>query len=335
MWGFLPSRRCRRVSYGQLMEIWVLGTLEVSHSGRPVEVHGPLPRRLLAMLALTPGREVGGDRLVDALWGEGAPTAAPATLQSHIARLRRDLPTPDVIRTGRHGYVLDVEKETVDSQVFERDVALGGHALAQGRLDEASSLVGGALDLWRGTPYAEFVGCEPLEAEADRLAGLRLDALERRITADLGRPNVVSPVAELEALVRWHPMREAFWALLMCAQYRVGRQGDALASYQRARAVLADELGVDPGPQLQEIERRVLAQDPALEAPGVSQFLPASSSDRAYAQRVALVERAQCVESLHELHEEALAGSGRLVLVHGETGVGKSALVREWAAAST
>ena len=133
--------------------------------------------------------------------------------------------------------------------------------------------------------------------------------------------------------MRWHPMRESFWALLMAAQYRAGRQGDALASYQRARTVLADELGVDPGPQLQELERLILAQDPSLEMPGMATFLPARSA-RAYPDPVALVEREQLLEALTGLHDDALAGSGRLVLVHGEAGAGKSALVRTWSAAA-
>ncbi|MDA8436102.1 MAG: BTAD domain-containing putative transcriptional regulator [Actinomycetales bacterium] len=312
------------------MEIWVLGTLEVSHDGRPVDVHGPLPRRLLALLALTPGRETSADRLVEGLWGAEAPAAAAATLQSHVARLRRDLPVPDVVRTGRHGYVLDVTEDDVDALVLEREVARGSAALLEGRVEESSAVLSEALRLWRGTPYAEFPDCAPLEAEAERLGSLRLDALERRISADLGRPGVPPPVAELEALVRWHPLRESFWALLMCAQYRAGRQADALASYRRARATLAAELGIDPGPALQELERLVLAQDPSLEQPGMSAFLPAPSVSDAYPDRVALVERAHLLETLTGLHDDALEGPGRLVLVHGEAGVGKSALVREW-----
>lgn len=308
----------------------MLGTLEVSHAGRAVEVRGPLPRRLLALLALAGGREVSSERLVDDLWGEEPPAAATATLQSHVARLRRALPVPNVVRTGRHGYVLDVEPDDIDALVLEREIAVGSAALADGRPGEASAVLDGALKLWRGTPYAEFAGCEPLEAEAERLAALRLDALERRISADLARPGVAPPVAELEALVRWHPMRESFWALLMCAQYRAGRQGDALASYQRARSQLEEELGVDPGPALQELERLILAQDPSLEITGIPTFLPARQLPGSYSDHVALVERAQHLEALTGLLDEALGGSGRLVLVHGEAGVGKSALVREW-----
>ena len=317
------------------METWVLGTLEVSHSGRPVDIHGPLPRRLLALLALTPGREVSTDRLVDGLWGEEPPAAAAATLQSHVARLRRDLPSSALVRTGRHGYLLDVALDDVDAHRFEREVALGRRALADGRADEASTLLAETLRLWRGTPYAEFPDCEPLDVEAERLSALRLDALEGRISADLRRPGVSPPVAELEALVRWHPMRESFWALLMCAQYRLGRQGDALASYQRARTTLAEDLGVDPGPDLQELERLILAHDPSLETPGMSTFLRARDERGSYPDRVALLERAHLLEALADLHDEALGGSGRLVLVHGEAGVGKSALVREWTSSAS
>jgi DNA-binding SARP family transcriptional activator/tetratricopeptide (TPR) repeat protein len=312
------------------VKIWVLGTLEVSHGGRAVDVRGQLPRRLLALLALTPGREVSADRLVHGLWDAEPPASAAATLQSHVARLRRDLGVPDVVQTGRHGYVLDVIPDDVDALVLEREVARGAAALLAGRVDEASTVLADALSLWRGTPYAEFSGCEPLEAEAERLCGLRLDAVERRISADLGRSGVAPPVAELEALVHWHPMRESFWALLMCAQYRAGRQADALASYQRARSTLADELGIDPGPALQELERLILAQDPSMDGPAVSAFLPARLDRGSYPEHVALVERDDLLGTLHGLHEEAIAGSGRLVLVHGEAGVGKSALVREW-----
>jgi DNA-binding CsgD family transcriptional regulator/tetratricopeptide (TPR) repeat protein len=230
------------------------------------------------------------------------------------------------------GYVLDVARHDVDAFVLERDVALGSRALVERRLDEASALLTEALSVWRGTPYAEFAGCEPLEAEGQRLAALRLDAVERRISADLGRPGVPPPVAELEALVRWHPVRESFWALLMAAQYRAGRQGEALASYQRARATLEEELGVDPGPALQELERLILAHDPCLDTSGMSVFLP-TPREPAYPERVALLERAEQLHLLHVLLEDATSSSGRLVLVHGEAGVGKSALVREWVAA--
>ena len=195
----------------------MLGTLEVSHDGRPVTIRSALSRRLLSLLALTPGREVTTDRLVDGLWGAKPPAAPAAALHSLVARLRTELPSPDLVRTGRHGYLLDVAAGDVDALVLERDVALGTSALVEGRHDEASAVLAKALESWRGIPYAEFPDCAPLAVEAERLSALRLEALERRISADLGRPTVSPPVAELEALVRWHPTREPFWALLMVA----------------------------------------------------------------------------------------------------------------------
>ncbi len=312
------------------MELWVLGTLEVTHSGRSAAVRGPLPRRLLALLALSPGREVSTDQLVDGLWGQAPPPGASATLQSHVARLRRDLPVHDAVRTGRHGYLLDVSMDDVDAYSMERDLALGSRALVEGRTDEASRVLTEALKSWRGTPYAEFVDCPVLEAEADRLGAVRLDALERRITADLSRPGGAAPVAELEALVRWHPMHEAFWALLMMALYRSGRQADALAAYQRARSTLAEELGIDPGPALRELERMILTQDGSLDGPSLSSLLPTRLVQPTYPDAVALVERADLLQSLVDLQDQALAGAGRVALVHGEAGAGKSALVRAW-----
>ncbi|BEP12858.1 AAA family ATPase [Acidothermaceae bacterium B102] len=309
------------------MEIWVLGTFEVSHDDRSVEVSTPLCRQLLALLALTPGREVDAALLASGLWGDRPPPSEGA-LRTAIGRLRGDLPSPESVRTGRHGYVLDVAPGDVDACVLERELTLGSRALLEGRAAEASAVLGAALTLWRGAPYAEFADCAPLAAEAERLAALRLDALERRISADLGRPDVAPPVAELEALVRWHPGREAFWALLMAAQFRSGRTADALASYRRACSVLAP--GAAPGPQLRELERLIRDEDASLETSAMSTFLQPPRGE-VYAEPVALAERSHLVEAMAGVLDEALSGSGRLLLVQGEAGAGKSALVREWA----
>lgn len=316
------------------MQVWLLGTLEVSHADSPVVVRGALPRRLLALLALTPGREVGTDQLLHSMWGDTPSDGALATLHSHVARLRRDLPARSLLRRGYQGYALDLAPEDVDAVVFEQQVARGTTYLSEARVTEASAAFADALRLWRGTPYAEFGDCEPLAIEADRLATLRLDALEGRISADLARADLTPPVAELEALVHWHPTRESFWALLMCAQYRLGRQGDALATYQRARTTLADELGVDPGIELERVQEMVLAHDPALGAPLPASLLYARHPAGSYPAHVVLVERDHQCRGLTALHDEARDGSGRVALVHGEAGAGKTALVREWAAAT-
>ena len=312
--------------------MWVLGTLEVSHDGRPVEVRGALPRRLLALLALTPGCEVGADVLAEGLRGDPS-FRAPTTVQSVVAHLRRELPAADLVRTCPRGYVLEVAEDDVDALVFARDIAAGTRSLVEGRAAEASAVLTKALTSWRGVPYPEFADCPRLEQDAVRLSSLRIEGLERRISADLVRPGASPPVAELEALVRWHPAHEPFWALLAVAHYRCGRQAEALTTCRRAAVAVQQERGSVPGQRLQEVERLIHDRDPSLEMPGMATFLPWRREPGDYAEPVALVERAQLVETLDGLHDEALSGAGRLVLVQGEAGVGKSALVRAWTAA--
>jgi len=308
------------------MEIWVLGTLEVSHDGRPVPVRGPGARQMLALLARTPGVEVATRDLVRAVFGSTSPPDADAKVHAKVGRLRRQLPQPGAVRRGPQGYVLEADR--VDASTFERGVLRGCAALRSGRLDDASRILGEALSLWRGTPYAEFTGCDALAAEAERMTGLRLDALAQSLAADLERPGSDPSVAELEALVRWHPHREPFWVLLVVAQYRAGRNVEALDSLCRARAALDPDQPRVPGSVLDELERLVVDRDPSLETSVISRFLPLTIGGRAYPEPVALVERAPLLETLSGLHDEARAGSGRLVLVHGEAGAGKSALLR-------
>jgi DNA-binding SARP family transcriptional activator/tetratricopeptide (TPR) repeat protein len=249
------------------MWVGVLGPLEVRAGGQPVEVAGPIPRRLLALLAARPGRFVPVSALIDGVWGDDPPAAARATLQSHVARLRRSLGGPAAIAAGPAGYRLAVDAADVDAFCFAAAVQDGHEALARGHTAAAAAALSAGLRLWRGPAFAEFASCAALEAEAARLEQLRLDAVQWRIEADLAGGVSAPPVAELEALVREHPTREGLWALLMRALYRAGRQADALAAYRRARRALVEELGVEPGRQLRETERLVLTHDPSLEPP--------------------------------------------------------------------
>src|SRR5215469_3729333 len=249
------------------MRVRVLGPLEVRVGGQQVTIAGPLPRRLLALLVTRPGRFLTVGALIDGLWGDGPPAAARVTLQSHMARLRRSLGESGVIAAGPAGYRLAVDAADVDAFAFVTAVQAGHRALAGGNLPAAAAELSAGLALWRGPAFAEFSGCPALEAEAARLEQLRLDAVEWRIDAELASADLAPPVGDLEALVREHPTREGLWALLMRAMYRAGRQSDALEAYRRARRALVDELGIEPGRQLRELERLILAQDPSLDPP--------------------------------------------------------------------
>src|SRR5215470_15798890 len=178
------------------MWVGVLGPLEVRAGGQPVEVAGPIPRRLLALLAARTGRFVTVGALIDGVWGDDPPAAARATLQSHIARLRRALGGPAAIAAGPAGYRLAVDAADVDAFSFAAAVRDGHQALAGGDPTAAAAALAGGLALWRGPAFAEFAGCSVLEAEAARLEQLRLDAVAWRIEAELAGGDLAPPVAE-------------------------------------------------------------------------------------------------------------------------------------------
>ena len=258
--GCKAPPRVRRPSYGARMRVSVLGPLQVTVDRSPVEVAGPLPRRLLALLAAAGGRPVSVDALIDGLWAEQPPASARQTLQSHVARLRRAVGARRV-DGAPSGYRLQVEPDDIDALAFPLAVRRARELASPG---ERAATLRAALELWRGPAYVEFLDSLPLAAEAVRLEELRGDALQERWEAELGCPDITPPVAELEALVRTYPTREGLWSLLMHALYRAGRQADALETFQRARRVLVAEIGIEPGPALRAMESRVLAQDPTL-----------------------------------------------------------------------
>jgi len=247
------------------VEIRVLGPLEAIAEDRVLTIPGALPARLLALLARAPGREISTDELIEGLWPDGASRGAAATLQSHVSRLRRALAPSSVIETGHAGYRLVLDPFAIDAVAFEQAVTQGRGALERGSLEESRQDLSRAMDLWRGRPYAEFTGTAVLEIEATRLEQLRIVALELLLTAELRSPDVPPPVAELHALVQLHPFHEPMWALLMWSLYRSGQQAAALDTFQRARTLLVEELGLEPGVQLQEMESRILRRDPTLD----------------------------------------------------------------------
>jgi DNA-binding SARP family transcriptional activator len=258
----------------------ILGPLQVLRSGRAVPLGGPRQRAVLALLLLQANRVVSVDRLVEDVWEGHAPEASVTTVQTYVFHLRRALEpgrprggAGEVLATRDRGYLLHVSRDRLDAAVFEGGLAAGLSALEAGQDSEAGERLGRALDLWRGPVLADLSGYAFIRAEAARLEELRLAALEARIKADLalGRHHMLT--AELDGLVREHPLRETLHAERMLALYRAGRQADALAAYRWVRGLLADELGIDPGEQLRRLHERILAQDPALDCHQETQAL--------------------------------------------------------------
>src|SRR5215213_6932655 len=245
------------------MEFRILGPVEVRDDGRVVRLGGGKQRAVLALLLLNANRVVASERMIELLWGERPPPTAATALHGHISTLRKAL-GPDVIATRPPGYVLETAIGELDLERFERLRAEGRDALGRGDPGAAAERLRVALGLWRGEALAD-IGFEPfVQSEAARLEGLRLDAVQDRIEADLTTGRGAELVGELERLVAAEPLRERLWAQLMLALYRSGRQADALEAYRRARQTLVSELAIEPGPELRDLEGRILAHDPTL-----------------------------------------------------------------------
>jgi DNA-binding SARP family transcriptional activator len=250
------------------MEFGILGPLEVRDAGRPVVLGGPKPRALLAMLLLSPNRVVAVDRLVDALWGETPPPSAEHMVQGYVSELRKLLRPAHVIERRPPGYTLSVDPRLIDLARFEKLVEDAEAEFQHGRATRARELFRDGLALWRGDALADLAreGFAPVELA--RLEELREAALERRIDADLASGRGAELVGELRTLVRSHPFRERFYAQLMVALYRSGRQAEALEVYRSAWDELVGRLGVEPGQALRELEQSILRSDPELDASG-------------------------------------------------------------------
>jgi DNA-binding SARP family transcriptional activator len=243
------------------LEFRLLGPLQVQLGDESIAIAGRKPRALLAALLLSVNRAVTRDALIDALWPDDPPETAANTIQVYVSQLRRALPTLEVDTEGG-GYLLKAEPERIDAHRFERLVEA---ALEPGLSPDAVlRLLNEALALWRGVPLADLPADSPPRAEAERFAEIRLQAIGRRIEAELQLGKHLEVLAELEELTRTEPFREQFTAQLMVAFYRSSRQAEALASYQRLRSLLQEELGLDPTPQLRDLERAILNHDSGL-----------------------------------------------------------------------
>ena len=300
------------------MEFRILGPLEARRDGVPLSPGGPKQRALLALMLLHANEPVSRAALIDGLWGERPPETAAKALQVYVSQLRRALGR-ELVRTHPGGYRLVLEPDALDLSRFERLVAearAAAPAAAATKLREA-------LGLWRGAALTD-VAHEPFaQAEVGRLEELRLAAAEALVEAELALGRHAQLVPELEGLVAHNPLREHLRGQLMLALYRSGRQADALNAYQAARSTLIEELGLEPGQALQQLERSILRQDSALDAPAP----PARSGTSA-----GFVGREGEVSELAAALESALAGCGGLLLLAGEAGIGKTRLAEELAA---
>jgi len=245
-------------------EFRVLGPLEALADGTPAKLGGSRPRAVLAVLLLHSGQVVSRSRLIDDVWAEDPPDTAANVLQGYVSQLRKELGR-DTIETREPGYLLRVEHDSLDLHRFERLASDGTELFERGQAEDAAALLREALALWRGPALADVADVGALRQAAARLDELQLVALERRIEADLACGRHAELVGELEELAATYPLRERPRALQILTLYRCGRQADALAAYRVARATLVDELGIEPGAQLQELERAILQHDPALD----------------------------------------------------------------------
>ena len=241
----------------------MLGPVTALVDGRPADLGGPRQRGVLVVLLSEAGRLVPASHIVDAIWGDEPPASAANLVQRSISQLRKAL-GKDAIETRGAGYMVRVEPDALDLHVFERLLRSGSADLRDGRYEEGGAALRQALALWRGAALADLADQDFLVPEAARLDELRLLAAERALEADLGLGRYADCTAEIEALVHSHPLRERPRELLMRALYGAGRQAEALDAYREARSTFVDELGIEPGPALRELEQAVLRQDPSL-----------------------------------------------------------------------
>ena len=246
-----------------MREFRILGPLEVLRDGLPVELGGQRQKALLAALLVHHGQVVSTDRLVDLVWGESAPKTATPSLQNGISHLRRALGA-DVVETRSPGYVIVTEPEAVDATRFEALLATARSA----PVAERAGLLRTALGLWRGPALADLAEEEFTQGEIRRLEELRLDALEERIAADIELGLHREVIGELETLAAVAPLRERVCVLRMLALYRSGRQAEALQAFRETRAAFVEQLGIEPGSELQELHARILRQEAGLSVAG-------------------------------------------------------------------
>jgi len=241
------------------MRFRILGPVQVRVGRDWRSIPAGQPRLVLAVLLAEAGRMVTTERLVDAVWGGRPPRTAVNTVHAYVLRLRRVLGDGPLVTQDR-GYRITVGRDDIDAEVFERLVAHGCHDLRSGRTESAAGRLFNALALWRGPVFADVTDSPVLSARAAELDRRRAAANEDWIRARLDLGGHADVVEDLYRLVEDQPLREQRWALLMEALALCGRRTESLYAYHRARRVLRDEFGLDPGPELRELQRRILAE---------------------------------------------------------------------------
>jgi DNA-binding SARP family transcriptional activator len=341
--------------HGDVLEFGLLGPLVVRCGEMVLAVPRGNQRTLLAALLVDANRVVPVDDIAETLWGAAAPPSAAATIRNYVKRLRQILGEAgrDRIRFRPGGYVISVSEDELDVSRFSSLLASARAAARVASWDQAAALAREALGLWRGEPLADIESDELALRERPRLAELRLQSTEIRAEAELWLGRHGEVLAELQQLAADHPLREQLHAMLMLALYRCGRQAEALTAYQQARTVLVDELGIEPGSELRELQRQILTADPALDlarhagtaggvggraaaGPGagaagglareVPRQLPVATAD--------FTGRAAELQALTAMLDQAGAdvpGTVVISAIGGTAGVGKTALALHWA----
>ena len=317
------------------MEIFAFGALAATVDGSPIALGALKQRALLGLLLCRPDAEVPSGELIDALWSSPPPASAANNLRTYVHRLRRMLGEEAVTGSGRPGYRLRTDQLRIDIEQFLSLCDAARDALERQDTAAAQAALAQAVALRRGPAFSDVSHLAVIADEASRLEERWLSAVEQRVGLDLelGRAGLVG---ELTALVARHPFRERLVAQLMLALYRSGRQTDALATYRRTAAALADELAVEPGAELAELHRAMLRQDASLDRRAATPAGPVTPAAVAPAELPAGVGHITGRSKEFAALNDALAESRRLrtlpiVAVVGPAGVGKTSLVVEWA----
>jgi DNA-binding SARP family transcriptional activator len=321
------------------MQVRLLGPVDVIVDGESRPVRGLRRGAVLAVLALHRGEVVSTGRLVDVVWGETAPPTVVNTLQAHVSYLRRVLGSKAAIRARPPGYALDPGADSTDVQLAERLLRQGTRSADP---VQGARLLETALALWRGRPLADLAGLPWLEEQAERLELLGVQVKLALSEARLASGEHLALVPDLEQLAAERPLDEQVHAQLMLTLYRSGQQADALAAYHRLRVTLDEELGIDPGQELRDLEAAVLRQDPALDAPRLAASVPLAPPRVPIPAQLpsalsAFVGRGTELASLDALlpvaDEDSSARPAAVIVValSGTAGVGKTTLAVHWA----